>query len=202
MVPRSKRHQLRRGGTVVAALLLALTSAGCGSSEKPAPPAERSAPTSVPVTKPYDKLRPTKVSIPKIGANSSLLAVAVNTKGEIAVPPAENPMQAAWYRLSPVPGETGPAIVLGHVDGGGEPGIFNRLHELAAGDEILVERSDGERLRFVVDHSLQVPKEEFPTEAVYGNTDKPQLRLITCGGVFDRAEHSYEDNVIVYANLA
>lgn len=202
MLVRSKRHIGRRGGTFVAALLLALASAGCGTSGEPTPPPESSTATSVPVTKPYDKLRPTSVSIPKIEADSSLIAVAVNTRGELAVPPADNPMQAAWYRLSPVPGEVGPAILLGHVDGGGEPGIFNRLHELAEGDEILVERSDGESLRFVVDHTVQVPKERFPTEAVYGNTDKPQLRLITCGGVFDRAEHSYEDNVIVYANLA
>lgn len=101
-----------------------------------------------------------------------------------------------------MPGETGPAILLGHVDGNQQPGIFNKLHQLARGDEIIVERSDHKELTFVVEHSLQVPKEQFPTEAVYGNTDKPQLRLITCGGVFDHAEHSYQDNVIVSANLA
>jgi hypothetical protein len=36
---------------------------------------------------------------------------------------------------------------------------------------------------------------------VFGNTTKPQLRLITCGGVFDHAAHSYKDNIVVYANL-
>ena len=96
----------------------------------------------------------------------------------------------------------GPAIVLGHVDGDKKPGIFYRLKDLTPGDEIDIERSDGQKLKFVVDHKDEVPKEQFPTEAVYGNTDKPQLRLITCGGAFDHAVHSYKDNIIVYANLA
>ncbi|WP_116050835.1 class F sortase [Amycolatopsis palatopharyngis] len=196
------RNTTRRGGRALAAtLLLCLAVVSCGSPPETSAPAPATE-TSVPVTKPYDKLRPTQVSIPKISADSSLITVAVNKEGAISVPSADNPMQAAWYRLSPVPGEVGPAILLGHVDGGGKPGIFHKLHELAPGDEIIVNRSDDKELRFVVERSEQVPKDEFPTEAVYGNTDKPQLRLITCGGVFDRAEHSYEDNVVVYANLA
>jgi hypothetical protein len=53
----------------------------------------------------------------------------------------------------------------------------------------------------VVDHKDEVPKDNFPTEAVYGNTTAPQLRLITCGGV-DHEAQSYKNNIIVYANLA
>ena len=156
----------------------------------------------MPATKTFSGLRPTAVSIPKIGAQSSLLAVTVDKDDKINVPSVHTPMQAAWYRLSPVPGDVGPAIVLGHVDGDKKPGIFYRLKDLTPGDEIDIERSDGQKLKFVVDHKDEVPKEQFPTEAVYGNTDKPQLRLITCGGAFDHAVHSYKDNIIVYANLA
>jgi sortase (surface protein transpeptidase) len=192
------RNLLRQGGRAVAAtLLLALALTGCGSNNAAAP-----APTSVPITKPYDKLRPTEVRIPKINADSSLLAVAVDKDGQIAVPSVKQPMQAAWYRLSPVPGDVGPSIILGHVDGNHQPGIFYQLKNLGPGDEIFVTRSDGKDVKFVVDHKVQVPKDQFPSDAVYGNTDKPQLRLITCGGVFDHAEHSYVDNIVVYANLA
>ncbi|NKQ58622.1 class F sortase [Amycolatopsis sp. K13G38] len=195
------RNIVRQGGrAVAAALLLSLALTGCGGSgDTKAAPA---VPTSVSVTKPYDKLRPTEVRIPKIAAESSLISVAINKDGQIAVPPAAEPMQAAWYRLSPVPGDTGPAIILGHVDGNHQPGIFYRLKDLVPGDEIHVTRSDGKDVKFVVDHKIQVPKDQFPADAVYGNTDKPQLRLITCGGAFDHAEHSYVDNIIVYANLA
>jgi len=191
----------KQGGRVVAAaLLLSLALTGCGSGGGTTQAAP--VPTSVSVTKPYDKLRPTQVRIPKIGADSSLISVAINKDGQIAVPPATEPLQAAWYRLSPVPGDLGPAIILGHVDGNHQPGIFYRLKDLAPGDEIHVTRSDGKDVKFVVDHKDQVPKDQFPADAVYGNTDKPQLRLITCGGVFDHAEHSYVDNIVVYANLA
>ena len=45
------------------------------------------------------------------------------------------------------------------------------------------------------------PKDRFPTEQVYGSTPLPELRLITCGGVFDRDARSYRDNVVVSAVL-
>jgi len=194
---------VRRVSVAVAALTVALTLAGCGSAADPKPAAAPAPVTSsIPVTKPFKGLRPTSVKIPKIGAESSLLAVAVNTDGSISVPSVHTPMQAAWYKLSPVPGDVGPAIVLGHVDGDKKPGIFYKLKDLAPGDEVDIDRSDGRKLKFVVDRVTQVPKDTFPREAVYGNSDRPELRLITCGGAFDHAEHSYKDNIVVYANLA
>ncbi|WP_290060044.1 class F sortase [Amycolatopsis solani] len=188
---------VRRAG---AALALVLALAACSAPEQPK--AAAPVPPSAPVTVPFKGLRPTSVKIPKIGAESSLLAVAVKPDGSISVPSVHTPMQAAWYKLSPVPGDVGPAIVLGHVDGDKKPGIFYKLKDLTPGDEVDVDRSDGKKLKFVVDRVTQVPKETFPREAVYGNSDKPELRLITCGGAFDHAEHSYKDNIVVYAKLA
>ncbi|MER6663673.1 class F sortase [Amycolatopsis japonica] len=193
---------LTQGGRVVAAaLVLSLALTGCGTDEPAAPAAAAPSESAPPVVKPYNGTRPTNVKIPKIGAESSLVTVAVGKDGKMSVPSAKNPMQAAWYRLSPVPGDVGPSILLGHVDGNKQPGIFYKLKDVNPGDEVLVERSDGKNLKFVVEKKDQVPKDQFPEEAVYGNTDKPQLRLITCGGVFDQEEHSYKDNIIVYANL-
>lgn len=184
------------GCVVIAAALLA----GC-SAESATPQAAGPAPSSGSISVPFKGLRPTSVKIPKIGAESSLIAVAVNTEGKINVPSVHTPMQAAWYKLSPVPGEVGPAVVLGHVDGDKKPGIFYKLKDLRPGDEVDVDRSDGKKLKFVVDRVTQVPKDQFPQDAVYGNSTKPELRLITCGGAFDHAVHSYEDNIVVYANL-
>ncbi|MEV5715432.1 class F sortase [Amycolatopsis mediterranei] len=190
---------VRRAG---AALALVLAVAGCGTAEPPKAAAPAPAPPSMPVTVPFKGLRPTSVKIPKIGAESTLLAVAVKPDGSISVPSVRTPMQAAWYKLSPVPGDVGPAIVLGHVDGDKKPGIFFKLKDLAPGDEVDIDRSDGRKLKFVVDRVTQVPKDTFPRDAVYGNSAEPELRLITCGGAFDHAEHSYQGNIVVYANLA
>ena len=44
-----------------------------------------------------------------------------------------------------------------------------------------------------------MPKAQFPTAAVYAPTPRPELRLITCGGRFDRAARNYVDNVVVEA---
>jgi hypothetical protein len=189
------------GRVLAAALALSFALTGCGSSD-PAPAASTSATSAtVPVTKPFAGLRPTQLTIPKIGAQSSLVSVLPRADGGISVPSVHTPMQAAWYKMSPVPGETGPSVVLGHVDGDKKPGIFFKLKDLVPGDEVDVDRSDGKKVKFVVDHVTQVPKDTFPKDAVYGNTDQPQLRLITCGGVFDHAEHSYQDNIVGYANL-
>ena len=63
----------------------------------------------------------------------------------------------------------------------------------------MVVRRDGSRARFTVQGSERYPKDEFPTARVYGRTDGPTLRLITCGGAFDSSTGHYEDNTIVYA---
>jgi LPXTG-site transpeptidase (sortase) family protein len=144
---------------------------------------------------------PTEVSIPKINAKSSLIPLGLNADETIQVPPVEQPMQAGWYDKAPTPGEVGPAIILGHVDGNKKPGIFFRLKEMAVGDEIIVSRQDGTTARFTTTRVEKVAKRDFPTDMVYGDTEGPELRLITCGGTFDRSARSYQDNIIVFAAL-
>jgi hypothetical protein len=157
--------------------------------------------TTTTTTRSLDRSEPTELWIPHIGARSSLIPLGLNKDGTIEVPPVEQPMQAGWYSLAPTPGEVGPAVILGHVDGNRQPGIFYRLRELAPGDEVEISRMDGSVAGFVVRKVDQVDKDQFPTEAVYGETADPELRLITCGGRFDRTAHSYVDNIIVYATL-
>jgi LPXTG-site transpeptidase (sortase) family protein len=145
---------------------------------------------------------PASVRIPRIGAQSSLIPLGQNQDGTVEVPPVSTPLQAGWYADGAAPGETGPAVLLGHVDGDSQEGIFFRLHELTKGDQVLVTRADGSVLTFRVTKVDRVAKDVFPTAAVYGATKDPELRLLTCGGAFDQATHHYVDNWIVYAALA
>ncbi|WIY03533.1 class F sortase [Amycolatopsis mongoliensis] len=147
------------------------------------------------------KSDPVSIDIPKIGAHSSLVPLGVNADNTIQVPPVTTPLQAGWYTYAPTPGEVGPAIVLGHVDGNHQKGIFYRLKELAAGDRVSIARKDGTTALFEVTKVHQVPKQDFEKEGVYDDTAGPELRLITCGGVFDRSAHNYVDNIVVYARL-
>lgn len=185
---------------LVGVLLLVLT--GCAA---PQAAEHLTTPTSsAPSTSEFRGLppsEPAEIRIPKIGAVSSLVPLGLNADETVEVPPVDQPMQAGWYRYARTPGEAGPAVVLGHVDGNRQPGIFFRLRELVAGDEILVSRKDGTTATFRVHKAEQVAKDSFPAEAVYGDTDAPELRVITCGGGYDQAARSYRDNVIVYATL-
>ena len=119
----------------------------------------------------------------------------------MALPPVTTPMQASWFNGSPTPGEIGPSVIFGHVDGDKQAGIFFHLHELTKGDLVLVTRADGRTATFQVTKIEEIPKNTFPTDEVYGNTADAELRLITCGGSFDSAAHSYRDNIIVFAAL-
>jgi sortase (surface protein transpeptidase) len=148
------------------------------------------------------KSDPVSVDVPKIGVHSTLISLGLNADNTVQVPPLSNPMQAGWYEYGPTPGELGPAVILGHIDGNKDKGVFYDLKKLAPGDDIAVARQDGTTAHFVVYKTDLVPKDAFQPDAVYGNTPGPELRLITCGGSFDRAAHNYLDNVIVYAKLA
>jgi LPXTG-site transpeptidase (sortase) family protein len=144
---------------------------------------------------------PTWLQVPSIDAKSSLMRLGLNPDNTIEVPPVTQPLLAGWYENSPTPGQVGPAVILGHIDGSHEEGIFWRLHEVKVGDKVLVGRQDGSTVTFVVTKVQQVSKDQFPTPAVYGNTSDPEIRLITCGGVFDTKTHNYVDNTIVYGKM-
>ena len=143
---------------------------------------------------------PTRVRVPAVGIDSTLMRLGLDADGVLDTPPDFD--RAGWYAGGPAPGEVGPAVIAGHVDSVTGPAVFFRLAETAAGDEVLVERDDGTTARFTVTRVERYPKDRFPTEEVYGPTPGGELRLITCGGDFDRAARSYEDNVVVYARSA
>ncbi|MCS5719909.1 class F sortase [Herbiconiux sp. CPCC 205763] len=141
--------------------------------------------------------QPVRVRIPGIGVDSGLEALTRDAAGWIE-PPTDFG-SAGWYRDGVVPGQLGPAVIAGHIDSVVGPAVFYDLVKLTPGDTVQVELADGSTVAFRVDRSIQVPKNDFPTEAVYGPTPDAQLRLVTCGGTFDDASGHYVDNVVVFA---
>ncbi|MCH8993175.1 MAG: class F sortase [Acidobacteria bacterium] len=142
--------------------------------------------------------RPTTVRIASIGVDATIIDLGLNPDRTLEVP--EDIRLTGWWTGRSVPGEEGPSIVVGHIDSAAQgAGVFFRLRELDVGDVIYVERSDGSVAEFRVTETELVLKDEFPTEKVYGSTEGSQLRLITCGGSFDRSARSYLGNLIVYA---
>ncbi len=142
---------------------------------------------------------PVRVQIPAIGVDSGLIELGLEHDGSMQVPTGGFP--AGWYRYGPTPGELGPAVVAGHVDWGGAAGVFFRLRAVVPGDMVRITRRDGTVVVFAVTRTSRTSKSSFPTAAVYGDVAHPALRLITCGGSFDRTAHSYRDNIVVFADL-
>lgn len=144
--------------------------------------------------------RPTWLSIPSLAIRTRLIHLGVKRDGTLQVPSSTT--VAGWYTGSPRPGTIGSAIIAGHVDSRTGPGIFFWLRTLHRGDRIYVGRADGTMAVFTVTKVRKFAKDEFPTAAVYGPVPDAELRLITCGGIFDRSRGSYLSNVVVFARLA
>jgi hypothetical protein len=146
---------------------------------------------------------PVHLAIPAIGVSTGLIPLGLNADGTIAVPPLGRTASAGWYRYLATPGEIGPSVILGHVDSARDgPAVFFRLIDLRPGDTVSVRRADGRTALFTVTRVEEYPKSAFPTEAVYGPLDHPELRLVTCGGAFDKLRRQYHGNVVAYATLA
>jgi hypothetical protein len=143
---------------------------------------------------------PVWVALPSLHINAPVSRVGLNPNGLIAAPPTEDRNLAAWYEGSPTPGADGTAVVVGHVDVPKGPAVFYGLGSLHKGNLIRVRREDGVTAVFTI-YGVQVfGKKDFPTDRVYGGTGQPELRLITCGGQYDKA-HGYSGNVVVFARL-
>ncbi len=126
------------------------------------------------------------------------MALGLNPDQTLEVP--SQPMLAGWYTGSPTPGQRGPAVIAGHVDSQTGPAVFYRLGQLGPGDRIRITRNDGTVASFKVTAVRSYAKADFPTRAVYGNTARATLRLITCGNWNDDAKQ-YDGNVVVFAQL-
>ncbi|MGC9538468.1 class F sortase [Streptomyces sp. UG1] len=143
---------------------------------------------------------PDRIRIPSIGVDAPLMGLGLTKAGSLDVPPAGRKNLAGWYEAGTTPGETGTAIVAGHVDNADGPAVFYRLGALRKGSTIEVDRRDGGTARFSVDAIEVYDAKAFPDEKVYGAAARPELRVITCGGGYSRTT-GYRGNVVVFAHL-
>lgn len=139
---------------------------------------------------------PVSVRVPSVGIDARIEPVGVDHERRLIVPP---PQLAGWFEGRAVPGEIGPAVLVGHVDSLEGPAVFHGLDRVRSGDLIHVTDAQGGRTVFAAERVQVIAKSAFPTSDVYDPVARAELRLITCGGPFDPDAGSYRDNVIVYA---
>ncbi|MFJ5099860.1 class F sortase [Streptomyces sp. NPDC088554] len=170
----------------------------------PLPPA--SAPLGAPLRTPASVAArpPLRVEVPSIGVAAPVMARGLDASGGVDPPPYGKPDTVGWYEGGAQPGAVGAAILVGHVDTTEEPAVFYGLSAVKPGEKVRVTRADGRIAEFTVDDVRVFDRARFDARKVYGQHKKSraELRLITCGGTFDRRTHAYTANVVVSAYLS
>ncbi|AWZ10434.1 class F sortase [Streptomyces sp. ICC4] len=180
----------RTGGRDAGAVPAALRPPPAASWHSPTPGRGR----------PLAASEPVRVRIPSAGVDTSpVLRLGLAADGSVQVPSVADGDKIGWYTGGVTPGETGPAVLIGHFDTARGPAVLRDVSRVRTGDEITVTRADGAAAVFRVRELEQVDKRHFPTDKVYGNTPRPELRLITCGGEIKDGHRP--DNIILYADL-
>lgn len=194
-----------RGGLLALAAVGGLAGlSGCGAADaQPAPDISvRTSSVPAPENKaePLARSKPVTLDIPdaKVTARK-VLPLGLDSSGELDVPPPSQGDLPGYYTKAVTPGEAGPAIMVAHYDTRYGPALMKNAADIKIGSEIKIGRQDGTAATFKVRQVQQISKGNFPTQKVYGDTNRPELRLITCGGPITDGHRA--DNIIFYADL-
>ncbi|MEU9337480.1 class F sortase [Streptomyces sp. NPDC048290] len=146
---------------------------------------------------------PRRLDIPGIGVHAPVVARGLDPAGAIDPPPYDQPGTVGWYAAGAAPGAAGTALLVGHVDTETRPAVFYKVSTLRPGEHLRVARADGRIAEFTVDDVQVLTRDGFDAQQAYGprESGRAELRLITCGGTFDRTTRSYTANVVVSAYL-
>lgn len=170
-----------------------------GADALPAEPTQRPPPRG---SEPLPRSVPVSIDISSINVHAPVGSLGTAPDGTVEVPPLSKPNLTGWYSGSVTPGQTGNAVILGHVDSHTVgAAVFYHLGDLKPGDLVYVTRTDRSVAVFRVYGVASFAKAKFPTTLVYGPNTKPELRLVTCGGVYNPQRHEYVENVVAEATM-
>ncbi len=142
---------------------------------------------------------PVRLKIPKLNIDAGLDYVGLTPTGELGVP--KGPASAGWYVLGPRPGEKGNAVIDGHFGYKDNiPAIFDNLHALQKGDNLYVEDEKGKTVTFVVRELRTYGQNEDASSVFIPSDTKAHLNLITCQGIWNSAQRSYSNRLVVFAD--
>ncbi|WP_426569789.1 class F sortase [Streptomyces canus] len=150
--------------------------------------------------RPLPRSRATTLRVPSLGIEAPIVGLGLGPGRELETPPLDRPKVVGWYEDGPTPGERGTAIAVGHRDTKTGPAVFAGLAHVSSGSRIEARRADGRTAVYTVDRVKVFDKAGFPDKEVYGPRGRPELRVLTCGGFFDRRT-GYTSNVVVFAHL-
>ncbi|MFJ3924867.1 class F sortase [Streptomyces sp. NPDC090022] len=146
---------------------------------------------------------PRRLDVPSLRIQAPVIARGLDAQGAIDPPPYDRPGTVGWWSDGTRPGAAGTALLVGHVDTESKPAVFYGLSTARPGDKVRVVRDDGTVAEFTVDDVQVYERQAFDPHKAYGPRVKgrAELRLVTCGGTYDKVAKQYTANVVVSAYL-
>jgi sortase (surface protein transpeptidase) len=164
----------------------------------PPPPGRPEKSVAAEPAEPANAAVPVRVRVASVDLRMPVAPKGVAKDGQMALPP--RPSTLGWYRFGPAPGEAGSTVLAGHVDTRRHGiGPLARLREVEAGAAVTVLLSDGRWMRYRTVSVRSVDKQSRALASVFDRDGRSTLRIVTCGGEFDRDAREYEENVILTA---
>jgi sortase (surface protein transpeptidase) len=146
-------------------------------------------------------LRPVSVQVPGVSAAAPVEAHTTDpVSGGFDLP--KGAAVVAWWASGSAPGGPGSVVLAGHVSYDGQTGPFTRLDSVPAGSEVVVTSADGSTHRYLVQSVRSAPKTALDRAELFRTDGPPALVLVTCGGAYDRATHSFASNIVLTATPA
>jgi LPXTG-site transpeptidase (sortase) family protein len=143
--------------------------------------------------------RPARLVIPAIGVDAKIEAQGLDSHRNLATP--SDYRDVAWYRLGPMPGLPGNAVINGHVNWWTGDAVFTHLAQVKAGDEVRVIRADGVVVTFTVTAKRTVDA-KARIASLFAPASAATLTLITCSGTWNPLTQSDTERLLVSASLA
>ncbi|MET9959039.1 class F sortase [Streptomyces sp. NPDC006326] len=152
---------------------------------------------------PLEASVPVRVEVPSMGIRAPVISRGLDQQGAIDPPPYDQPGTVGWWGAGAKPGEAGTALMVGHVDTASKPAVFYGLSTAQKGGRVRVVRADGSVAEFTIEDVRVYERAGFDPHRAYGQRIKgrAELRLVTCGGTYDKAAKTYTANVVVSAYL-
>ncbi|SDJ78260.1 class F sortase [Streptomyces indicus] len=202
-LPRTPRRATRIAAASVLTVSLGAGLMACGQGAQPGPDvkvANTATAQAKQAAQAMQRSKPTGLKIESAGVDAtSMLDLTTDSTGELQVPPADKAELPGWWQDGPTPGEKGASVLVAHYDTAKGPALMKNVKDIKIGDAVEVKRADGTTAHFKVREIEQVNKKDFPTNKVYGETNRAELRILTCGGGLKDGHRT--DNIILYADL-
>jgi len=145
---------------------------------------------------------PKYLSIPAIGIDKArVIQLGLLRNNQIASPP--NIYDAGWYKGSARPGASGAMFIYGHVSSWTAGGLFQNLHKLKSGDQIVITRGNDTTVTYQVVSSRIYPQDHVDMNAVLSPVDplRPGLNLMTCTGHVIKGTSEFDERLVVFSKL-